>query len=451
MRKRLGAWWFDWQESLWLLPTVLALAAALLAIGLVRLDEQLEIAPRARHAWAFGGGASGARGVLQAIAGSVITVTGTVFSITIVALQLAASQMTPRVLRTFTRDRGVQLVLGVFVGTFVYALLVLRTVRSEDEELGPAFVPAVSVTVAIVLALINIGVLIYYVHHVARLIQVSAVIDRVVVDTVGLVDERFPESAGEPAWGADLALLLGPPARIAAETSGYLDTVAPGALFALEVEGPTTIRLEPSVGAHVLAGATLALVWPATACNQELAAAVRGACLLSEQRTLAEDVDLGVRQLADIGVKALSPGINDPTTATICIDRLAEVLARAGRRADPELVRRQDGSRVSLILPAPAFRDLVGTAYAQIRHYGAADALVMARLLEQLGRLVEAVPEARREPLRREAVLALEGARGAITVSGDRERVEAAAGWLERSPEGSAGGVGEDSRDGAAE
>ena len=182
MHKRMLSWWFDWQQSLWFLPAILTVVSTVLALSLVRLDQSLALAPRGNYTWAFGGGAFGARGVLEAIAGSMITVTGTVFSITIVALQLASSQFSPRVLRTFTSDRGVQIVLGVFVGTFTYCLLVLRSVRSELEH-NSAFVPSVSVTVAVVLALLSIGCLIYYIHHVARSIQVAIVAKLVAEDT----------------------------------------------------------------------------------------------------------------------------------------------------------------------------------------------------------------------------------------------------------------------------
>ena len=192
MRTRLGSWWLALKGSLWFVPAVCTTLAVAFALGLVRLDQELLLGRGADSRWwLLGGGAEGTRGVLAAIAGTMITVTGVVFSITIVALQLASSQFTPRVLRTFTGDRGNQLVLGVFIATFTYALLVLRTVR-EASEGRPPFVPAASVTLAIALAGVSIGFLIYYINHAASSIRASVVIDRVARDTLGLIDELYP-------------------------------------------------------------------------------------------------------------------------------------------------------------------------------------------------------------------------------------------------------------------
>ncbi len=451
---RLRSRWYDWSQSLWFVPTLMTVAAIGLAVGTVRLDEALDLAPRASRPWAFGGGADGARGVLGTIAGSMITVTGTVFSITIVALQLASGQFTPRVLRTFTGDRGVQVVLGVFLATFTYALLVLRTVRAEEDARtgAEAFVPAVSVTVAVAFALLSIGSLIYFIHRIARAIQAATVVDHVVADTGAALDRRLPpQTADAPTTPGGVAVPDEPPATVRAETSGYLQAVGEGALLDLGTDAPRdagtgpprdpravaplTLRIASTVGEFVLEGAPLAEVWPAAACTDRLAGAVRGACTLGRERTHEQDVELGFRQLADIATKALSPGVNDPTTATICVDRLGQLLVRAARDPDGPVVRDDDAGRVRVLLPTPPFGRLVDTAFAQIRHFGAGDAVVMAHLVGVLGRVAELVPPERRAPLAREATLALADARGQLAPH-DLPRVDAAAAWL------TAGGIG---------
>lgn len=194
---RLRLLWTRVRDSLWFLPGVLTLVGAGLAITVTQLEEVGVFDVEILRSWAFGGGVDGARGVLGAIAGGLITVTGVVFSVTIVALQLASSQFTPRVLRNFTADRGNQLVLGVFIGTFTYTLLVLRTIRSADDGEDP-FVPRVGVTLAVVLVLVAIGILIFYINHSARSIQVAAILERVAHRTIGDVRRLFPQEIGHP-------------------------------------------------------------------------------------------------------------------------------------------------------------------------------------------------------------------------------------------------------------
>jgi uncharacterized membrane protein len=407
-------------------------AAVALALGTVRLDQALLLDRRAGATWLFGGGAEGARGVLSAIAGTMITVTGVVFSITIVALQLASGQFSPRVLRTFTGDRGNQVVLGAFIGAFTYALLVLRSVRSASED-GARFVPSASVTVAIVLALCSIGLLIYYIHHAASSIRASVVIDRAARDTFGLIDDLFPADVGRPAPSPAFDPAAAPAAGVRAAAGGYLQTIDEDALFDLAEAGSLTVRPAPRVGEFVLSGAMLADVWPAAAfdADPDLADAIRGACVLGSERTLQADVELGFRQLADIAIKALSPGINDPTTATICVDRLAEALVRLADRGRPREVRTGTDGAVRVVLHGPPFDRLVGVAFDQIRHYGAGDATVAAHLATTLGRVAALAPPARRAPLRAQADLVLAGAREQIAIPADLERVERAGAWTQ--------------------
>ena len=429
---RLSAWWYGLQDSLWFIPALLTAAALALAEGMVRLDRVLLARRGTAVDWLFGAGTAGAREVLSAIAGTMITVTGVVFSITIVALQLASSQFSPRVLRTFTSDRGNKLVLGVFIGTFTYCLLVLRTVREAPTD-GSAFVPAASVTVAIGLALVCIGFLIYYINHAAHSIRASVVIDRAAADTLDLIDKLYPAETGQPAAKQAGPPPGGPARLVRAERGGYLQAVDAEALFRLAERRALTIQPEPLIGEYVLPGATLASVWPDAALAAPVVDGVRGAMGLGPERTLQHDLELGIRQLADIALKALSPGINDPTTATICVDRLAEALVILAKQSRPDEVRTGADGTTRLVLRGPPFERLVGVAFAQIRHYGAADATVMAHLVATLGRVVALVPPVRRGALSREARLAIEGAQGAIALGGDRERIEQAGAWLRDS------------------
>jgi uncharacterized membrane protein len=334
--------------------------------------------------WLFGGSAEGARGVLVAIAGSLITVTGVVFSITIVALQLASSQFTPRVLQNFTRDRGNQLVLGVFIGTFTYTLLLLRTVRAPIDGGAEGFVPAAGVTLAVLLALVSIGFLIFYIHHVARSIEATTVIDRVANETLGLIAAVFPDpEEGGVEEGDDETAPQPPPgpaAEVRSQRSGYVQLVRLQRLVELANEEGLVVRLDAAVGDFVLAGEPLASVWPREAAGEETVDTIRGAFAFGDRRTLPHDVELGLIQLSDIAVKALSPGINDPTTAMMALDRVAELIVALGVRPRRESRRGEDGA-LRLMVPTLSFERAVDVAFSQARRYGGHDTALLLHLV----------------------------------------------------------------------
>jgi uncharacterized membrane protein len=432
MRARLRSLQRDLLDSLWFTPTVIALVYAALALVLLRADQVLGLDSQGRDAWAVGG-ADGARGVLFAIAGTTLSVLGVVFSLTIVVLQIASAQFTPRVMRNLTGDRGTQVVLGVFLGTFTYALLVLRAVRSSGEDGGGAgFVPVTAVAVAIVLALVSIGFMIYTINHVARSVQVAVIIKRVTHDTLELLDEPLAgerDERHEPELAAR-AVPEAPGEIIASDGDGYLEAIDAAALLAAAETGKLVVQTEAPVGTFLLSGATLATVWPPGMVDAELAGRLRSAFVLGPERTRQQDVELGIRQLADIAVRALSPAVNDPTTATLCIDRLGQLLVRAASRDETEVVTGPGDGRI--VLRGPSFARLTDVAFTQIRHYGAGDALVATHLMTTLGEVAARVSVTQQEPLREHAAALLLEAREVLRVACDVSRVEAAAAWTGR-------------------
>ncbi len=447
---KLTALWNGVRDSLWFVPGLMTFGSIVLAVITIQLDVA-DILPTAPvGVWLFSGTASGVRGVLSAIAAGFITVTGVVFSITIVALQLASTQFTPRILRNFTADRGNQVVMGMFIATFTYALLVLRVVQGEQDGRTPAdldaesaasaegaikasesvdaFVPYLSVTVAVILAVVSIGFLIYFIDHAARSVQASVIIDRVTSDALQTLDRRLPERVGLAV--EESVESVTPRAQgsvITSHRSGYIQGVNQEALMKLLHAESLTIRLEPHVGDYVLPGGTLATVWPAgSATLADIEGAIRSAFVLGHERTNHLDVELGVIELTDMAVKALSPGVNDPTTAVLCLDRLAEVLLAAGRREPPSQVRRAEGSAGTLILPHVSFDSLVNTALDEIRHYGVENPRFAFTFLHRMGDLGQLLPHDKRTPVARHTAAMLRAARRAIEEDSDLRRVEAA-------------------------
>lgn len=376
------------RSGFWALPTLCVLTALLLALGLVRLDRELQDT----LGFTFGAGADGAREVLSAITGAMITFTGLVFSITIVVLQLTSSQFSPRVLRTFLRDRKTQLSLGVFVSTFVYAVMVLRTVNSTDDDV---FVPATATTFALVLLLASVGVFVQYIHHIATSIQVSAIIRTIADETRRTLDQRFPTGSGKPADpGLELAVDDLATSVVPASRSGVVTAVEEQRLVELASAADVVLRSTVRLGDFVPEGAPLLDVLGDPA-ELDLDA-VSASIAQNRDRTLQQDVAFGFRQLVDIAERALSPGTNDPTTAVQAMDEVHDLLRRLATRPLRSGRHLDEHGRLRLVLPAEQLSDFLALALDEIEHYGSDSLQVQHRLSSLLDDVAAAaLPEHR--------------------------------------------------------
>jgi uncharacterized membrane protein len=428
LRTQLRARYEQLRTSFWFMPALMSLGAALLALVTLAIDARLSDEVRSGLTWIYGGGPEGARSLLSTVASSAITVAGTTFSITIAALSLASSQFGPRLLRTFVRDTGNQVVLGTFVATFLYCLLVVRTVRGLEDT---RVVPHLSVTVGVLLAIANLGVLIYFIHHVAMSIRADQVIAAVGHDLDGAVEHLFPEQLGRglvaQRAGADTPP---PPAAppdatpVALDHDGYLQVLDVDTLMGLAAEHDLVVTLLRRPGDFIVADEPAALVWPAQHVDDEARRVIAGAFILGRERSAQQDVLFVVNQLVEVAARALSPGINDPFTAITCLDRLGAVLCRVVRRSLPDGRRYDEGGQLRVIAPPVRFDELVDAAFDQIRHYGRDNLVVMGRLLDTLARVGEATAgEWQHAPLLRQAQLAYEGSLDALPTGGDRERL----------------------------
>jgi uncharacterized membrane protein len=415
---------FRLRNSLWFIPGLWVVGAGLLAFVMTWIDSVTPDFERSLPL-VFGGGPDGARSVLSSIAGSTITVAGVTFSITIVALQLASSQFSPRVLRDFMRDRVSQSVLGSFIGAFFYALLVLRSIRSADET-GPEFVPSLAVTMAIVLAVVAVVMLIYFIHHISTRIQVSSIVAGIASAT-----ERAFEASGEGATDPDepdrvagYDLPNAEPHQVPAAGSGYLQLVDRDGLVDLAHGLDLVLRLEVTPGEWVQRGAPVISAWPAGSGSEQQTRRLNACLTLGPERSLDQDPAFGLRQLVDVAVKSLSPGINDPTTAGDCISRVTQVLVAAGRAGPPRTRHADDEGRLRLVERARGFADLVSLGFDEIRHHGARIPEVAIALGEALRTLRLLLPSALHPPLAVQAGLLRETVT-LIEPAGERVRVEA--------------------------
>jgi uncharacterized membrane protein len=303
-------------------------------------------------------------------------------------------------------------------------------VRSPGEDGGgPGFVPVAAVTVAIALALVSVVFMIYYINHVARSVQVAVIFQRVTDDTIALLADPLAGGA-EPSTEAVPLLACRPACSgvpIPAPEDGYLQAIDAESLLGCAMTWRLTIRTEAQVGGFLLAGTSLATIWPTGAVGPEQIEAVQGGFVQGPERTRQQDAELGVRQLADIAVRALSPAVNDPTTAMMGIDRLGQVLVRAAARPEEEVLTGDGGACVMLV--GPSFARLVEVAFTQIRHYGAGDVMVALHLLGTLQGVAARVAPDQREALVTQAAALVVEARESLRVVSDYQRVETAAAW----------------------
>ncbi|MBW3613215.1 MAG: DUF2254 domain-containing protein [Chloroflexi bacterium] len=424
---RFAEWADRIRHSLWFVPTLWTLGAAVAALLLIWVSSETD-AEATDLPLLFSAGVDGARAMLQAIAGSIITVAGVVFSITIVALQLASTQFSPRVLRTFLRDRSTQVVLGSFMGTFTYTLLVLRSIRSEDET-ASAFVPAFAISGALALTLVSLGMLIYFIHHISVRIQVTSIVASVADDTLETLERlagrwRDEESrAWKPA--ADQVPPTVPPsgavptadagtseALLPALESGYLQFVSIDKMVAAASEAQGRLRLFIAPGLWLQEGVPCAAFrreGGSEVDRERLQDALADGLGVGHERSTSEDVAFGIQQLVDIAIKALSPSVNDPTTAMNCVDRLVQILVAAGRTPDaPRSFTDADGT-LRLEVPFPSFEELCDLSFDQVRHYGRTAPAVVIHLARALS-VLRNLPAERHAAIRRQARLLADAA-----------------------------------------
>jgi uncharacterized membrane protein len=422
MREELSAIWERLRANFWFVPSLMAVATSGFSLGISRIDASL---PKSDlMGWLWSGGADGARSLLSTIASSMITVAGTVFSITIAALTLAGSQFGWRLLRNFTRDLGNQIVLGTFVSTFLYCLLILRTVRSEEKG---GFVPHVSVTCAIIFAVASVGVLIYFIDHMARAIQAESLVAAIGEDLRDSIDA----SRNQPDRKRFVEALLPrdlPALSIYADESGYVDHLNRDQLLIFAEGRSLLIESCFRAGDFVMHGSELLRVHGTRSLDQHEEKKLREAVILDHRRTPIQDVRFGVRQLTEVAARALSPSINDPHTAMTCADWLGDCLAELARNPDPPLCRLGPSGVPRLLEPSVSFQEIAGLSFDPFRIYAAENPTVMLHLLtvfERLGRLV--CNEDHRAALRQQAEEAANVALKCCQGERDLERLKSAA------------------------
>lgn len=383
MKPNLPLLWDRIHTSYWFYPGMMLLAGGFAALALTALDERVGDKFSGPLVWIYQGGADGARAMLAAIATAVLGVAGTTFSITVAILSLTTSQFGPRLLRNFLSDTGNQVVLGTFIATFLYCLLVMRTVRSIEET---SFVPHLSVTGGVVLAVVCAAMLVYFIHHIVNTIQAANFIAHAGEELIDSIDRLYPAHIGDAA-PEPAAKRLRQDAKaldLLALRSGYVQAWDGEALLAIAREAGGTIELLKAPGQFVAQGTALARMHNGEARKDDLCLALDGAVSLGTQATPVQDITQPLNALAEIAMRALSPSLNDPNTALMCIDRLSAAYCALIARDFPTQDRADDDGTPRLIACAPTFDELVHLGFDPIRRHGRSHVGVLLRLLDSL-------------------------------------------------------------------
>ncbi|MDA3873013.1 MAG: DUF2254 domain-containing protein [Kiritimatiellae bacterium] len=421
---KLKNFWSTLRCSFWFLPSLIVAGSIAIALALIHVDSTGGQEWMNRWPKLFGSSAAGARGVLSTIAGSMMTVVGVTFSMTLVTLALASSQYTSRILRNFMRDRVTQVVLGIFAGNFIYCLIVLRTIRGGDDS---GFIPSVAVTFGVVLAISGIGALIFFIHHIAASIQASSIIASVADETLAAIDRLFPENVGQTPEDDDEDPSPLPERNwqaVPALENGYIQSVDTATLLRLARKHQTLVRMERGVGEFAVQHTTLASLALKVPPEPELTTALQAAYGIHRLRTVEQEPAFGIRQIVEIALRALSPGINYTTTAVMCVDYLTAIMARLASRNIPSSHRYEEGE-LQVITIGPTFTSLATESFDQIRVSAAGNVAVMLRMLGALQTIASLTDNpVRRQVLREQVECIAELALRTIAAPHDRARFE---------------------------
>jgi uncharacterized membrane protein len=352
--------------------------------------------------------------ILAGIAGSIMTVVSIVFAILLMTLTLASMQFSPRILVSFVRDGVTQWTLGIFLGTFSYCMAALPAARSLPRP----FAPVVTVCGAMLLALVCVGWLLFFIHHITNAISVSHIVDRIASETESMIDEMMPSPYREIHLETPGLFEMNTwETPVLSDRSGYIRFVDIPRLVALAKSSHVKLRVVRRVGQFVPAGTPLLMISKGSRLTPETSTEFRHAVDLGPSRTLQQDIEFGILQILDIALKAISPAVNDPSTAISCVDHLSRILIRFVSREPAPRLFYDPPSILRVNMDRPDFDHLLDSAFEQIRMYAKADVAVSLRLLRALGDIATATPD----KVFRKAILE----RGKRIVDGCAERIGA--------------------------
>ncbi len=393
MNARLIKIWQDLQSSYYFIPTLMAIGAIVLAYLTTYIDQNTDPELIKELGWFYSNKADGARSILSTIAGSMITVAGVTFSMTMVAVSSAAAQYGPRLIGNFMRDRANQYTLGTFTSTFIYCLLILRVVRTGDssgiENAVTEFVPHFSLLTALVLTLASVAVLIYFIHHIPETLNVGNITARVGRELHSEIDELFPSSVGkedesDSSINYEEKLTIEKSLEVKSDTQGYLQAIDQKTLLSIAIRIDCIIHLQYRPGDFVVKQDILMNIWTENSLDEALTAELLSCFAMGKERTVHQNILFLADELVEILARALSPGVNDPFTAINCMNWYHTAVRQICHGTPPSPYRFDDKGDLRLIVYPISFSRFVDVLFAQSRPYVAADRNTTMHMIEVL-------------------------------------------------------------------
>ena len=407
--------WAGVRNSYWFVPSLMAIGAIALSFATTAVDDRIGSEWMDNIGWLSANQPAGARAVLSTVAGSMITVAGVTFSMTILSIAQTTSQVGPRLLNNFMGDKANQFTLGVFISTFLYCLMVLRTVRNAETaapgissagDLMSAFVPHVAVIVGVLMAIASVGVLIFFIHHIPESMHVSNIIAGVGRGLNKQITDQFPARVGDPHEDtanqkieSDLPDSFYNTAKSIYSTgTGYLEYVDADEIIRLASKHDLVLKVGPSPGDFVTEKNIILLASPSDRIDESLESKLAAMFILGSQRNATQDLRFQVNQLVEVAMRALSPGVNDPFTATNCMDWLQSAFESLAGRTLPDAHRYDAEKKLRLVAEPITFDSFASLVFDQLRPYVAMDRTASIKMMVMIGNLVVVVesPRARR-------------------------------------------------------
>ncbi|WP_334113103.1 DUF2254 domain-containing protein [Paucihalobacter sp.] len=383
--KKLIFFWKELTATFWFLPVLILAFSIFLSIGLVSLDSAVSISHKGWIRFFLVNSSDSARSILSTISGAMIGVAGTVFSVTLVALTLASSQFGPRLIKNFMYVKLNQVVLGSYVSTYLYCLLVLNAIRDND---GYTFIPSISILVAILAAMLNIILLIIFIHQIAVSIQA----DRVVSDISDFISKQvetlFPEKIGNDSkedLKIDLAATISGYRNcspVKSDKSGYLQYIDNKVLIKTVAKHDSLLVMSKRPGDFLVKDGEIGILYSNEKWQQDASDQLLDQFVIGKTKTAQQDLEFSIHQMVDIAARALSPGVNDPYTAMTCIDHLTAAMCYLAEAEFPSKFRFDDDEQLRVVADNTDFEGLLDAAFHQIRQFSAGSTAVIIRLME---------------------------------------------------------------------
>ncbi len=392
--KKLIFFWKELLASFWFVPVLIIGLSIVLSIGLVTIDSYTNLSHDGWLRLFFVNSAASARSILATISGAMIGVAGTVFSVTLVTLTLASSQFGPRLIKNFMYVRLNQVVLGSYISTYLYCLLVLNAIKDNDSY---NFIPSISILVAIFAAIVNIILLIIFIHRIAVSIQADTVISNISDLIAKKVKSLFPEKMGdelkdETAFDEEDAFsAYSKKTSVKSSKSGYFQYLDSETLMEIVTENDTIIKLNHRPGNFLVEGEEIAVLYSKKELEDEFLENILKQFIFGKTKTSQQDLEYSIHQMVEIAVRALSPGVNDPYTAIACVDNLTATLCYLSQAKFPSKYRVDKDAKLRVIANVLAFEGVLDGAFNQIRQFSGGSTAVIIRLMEALKTILNIV------------------------------------------------------------